>query len=833
VKRKPAKQRAKKPRSSGSARASGASPSKGRAERDHGTPSRRISRADWICVGVLLGVTLVIFYQGLFDRVGMIREDAAYQYQCFYQFAADEVRDGRFPHWNPFAVCGLPFHASLMGAVLYPLRWPLFFLSWPVGYALSLWAHYFLTGLFMFVFIRATLRCGPVPSLIGAVSFAFGGFTMGHLTHPNYFQAYPWFVLTVLLVTQAVQRSSWVWAVGASLPVGLLALIGAVHLILILGFGLVLWAVAEAAVGLVARARGGEATLKQALWPAVCVAVALLVGGAIGMAQLDPSLLQTKLSVRSDVDWAFITELCAHPIRSAVLFIAPFYWGNSRLGFWGADSFHETCFYMGIVPLILAGVAVVLCPRDRWVKRFVGLCVISAALAMAKVLPFYWVLYKVVPMFDRLRNPVRLLWWVEFGLACLAAIGLQRLALVEKARLRRQATIAAVVAGLVVVVVNVGCLIRLSSLADDPSPMVRQIQQLDGVSRQDAARRAVFVQRVPKQIMQQMDTVTWLGIAAALASSVACVGLIGLRKAPSTLGGSVLVGLLVLDLGMFSGGMFHHSLRDRAVLDVPPQAKYLQDHLGLQRYLSLRGRNAETTLHRGLLFRIRHAIAGGVGINHTPRQEKLIGLLWRRCPRLLNLGGIRYIVADGPIKAGPIRPVRQGDGWCISENTQAFARAFLTRQVRTFDDPNALLAEILMGKTDLSDVALFEQPVDPLPPVGPTDRARGEVADVRSEPGWFEMRTRAPGPRQLVLTETYHPQWRCTIDGAPTPVYLTDWTFMSVRVPAGEYQIRWWFEPTRFKRGLAITVTALVLVVGTLGANWIVTRRAGEEVAEH
>ena len=187
--------------------------------------SRRLSRgvgaADWACVAAVAAFTLAVFWRGLLNPVDIIRTDAAHQFQPFYTFTIHEVAAGRFPHWTPSVCNGVPFHATTHGAVLYPLGWPLFVFDYPIGYVLCITLHFFLTAVVMLLFLRVTLRCGPLPSLIGAVSFAFGGFTLGHVPHLNYVPSYPWFILTIFLLSQAIKRSSWVWAVAAAIPVGL------------------------------------------------------------------------------------------------------------------------------------------------------------------------------------------------------------------------------------------------------------------------------------------------------------------------------------------------------------------------------------------------------------------------------------------------------------------------------------------------------------------------------------------------------------------------------------------------------------------------------------
>ena len=201
----------------------------------------------------------------------------------------------------------------------------------------------------------------------------------------------------------------------------------------------------------------------------------------------------------------------------------------------------------------------------------------------------------------------------------------------------------------------------------------------------------------------------------------------------------------------------------------------------------------------------------------------MIGLIFGANRPTVDLAGVRYLVTNQPIRGENLSIAYQRYPTFISENKQAFPRAFLTRRVRTFDDPNMVLKTVATGGANLRDVALLEQQVDPLP--YPPDDGAGTVSDIQDSPGKYRMTTNAPASRQLVLTETYHPQWKCTIDGNPAKIYQTDYFFMSVRVPPGAHEVRWWFEPTRFKQGLAVTLASSIFVLAAIGTSRILRRR--------
>ena len=70
-------------------------------------------------------------------------------------FAAESLRAGWIPLWNPHQFCGTPFVANSQSAVFYPLN--LLFCVMPVAraFGVSVWLHLRLTGLFLYGFLRS------------------------------------------------------------------------------------------------------------------------------------------------------------------------------------------------------------------------------------------------------------------------------------------------------------------------------------------------------------------------------------------------------------------------------------------------------------------------------------------------------------------------------------------------------------------------------------------------------------------------------------------------------------------------------------------------------
>ena len=68
----------------------------------------------------------------------------------------------------------------------------------------------------------------------------------------------------------------------------------------------------------------------------------------------------------------------------------------------------------------------------------------------------------------------------------------------------------------------------------------------------------------------------------------------------------------------------------------------------------------------------------------------------------------------------------------------------------------------------------------------------------------------------VLLTDTYYPGWKAYVDGERAQIYPTDYLFRGVFVSEGEHKIEFVYDPASFKLGIAISVAAVLSLVGLL-----------------
>ena len=701
-----------------------------------------------------------------------------------------------------------------------------------LSYPLMLWGMYF--------FLRRRLRRRDA-AMVGSLAFTFSSFNLLHFVHPNEVAAVahiPWLLAMIDIVLVDARR----WRVA--LAQAFLALLTGSQLLL--GCPQFVWysLLAEAyfaALLVVTRRyspRDGCETMptcrtcigcrrSSILYVVTAKAIGLLVGGV----QLLPTLDALRHSAAGGGDAAAAT---LHPINLIQL-IAPYMPIGRAFG----GSAHELSLYVGAVPLML--VLWVFAKRHDLggMKR---LAQAAAGFAVAAI---------VLAVGSRLVSaPPRVAWisWLYFScrytvlfqlaVAVLAAIGfvlVEREAR-EKWKIQRHVLTAAGPATASVIEA------RSASEADESPARLRVgLQSADGFGGPSHVRNRPRGQSL-LMLWRQYEV---LGGAVLASLAVAAAGLIlqaGHRvAAPSR----VLVGPLLMASAALLLVAAVQGVRGALVALVLFMAADL-GYYGLSCTLDPAAPRPESLLARTVTppvdgegrrpeqaqrssrdsgDKVVHFAAnandaervfappgGGYGASAIGNQMTLAG--WERTdgcaalkPRKLldyyQLAALRASstrwVHRGPSTDGIAGLAAYDEDWLQVPDPLPPAQ-LVTRVVRT-DNPAADLAHL-----DLRREALCDRAVE-LPPGSP-----GTAEFTYHSGGRMAVSVNCSSPQLLVIAESYHPGWRCTIGDMTAPVYRVNGDFLGCIVWPGVREVDFEFRPDSLVRGRLITLVGLGLI---------------------
>jgi hypothetical protein len=373
----------------------------------------------WLGLLFVIALPFIFYWRATIGQGMFFFGDIARFFYPMNVLYANALAAGRLPLWQPEILAGIPLLAEMQIGALYPLHLLLFrFL--PVDLALNydilLHLAWLAAGVFLFARLRGISVAGAV---MAALALTLGGFGAARITHPNVLSVAAW--LPWLLWLFELWRAGWhrllTWSLlGLAFALQWLGGHPQFALINVLMFGAYVIAMPLAEDGWQTADGSWSKRFVSFLFPLV----ALALGTLIASAQLLPTFEFAQQSTRAGgVDSQFFTTFSYHPFYLALLG-APFLRGNPY-----PNTSVEVIAYVGILPLVLAGAAVLL-KREGATWFWVAVAAGALLLAFGGNTPLYPAL-RALPFFNLFRVPARFLYPFAFSLAILAGMGLDAL----------------------------------------------------------------------------------------------------------------------------------------------------------------------------------------------------------------------------------------------------------------------------------------------------------------------------------------------------------------------------------------------------------------------
>lgn len=814
----------------------------------HGSGSRPARR--WAAPAALALLPWLAFLPVTLLRGVFFLGDVQSYFFPYHVLPASLLKRGELPLWNPFAFSGLPLLADAQTALFSPPSWLFFFLPGEVALSYATVLQFSIAGVGMCLLLRR-LGLRQLPAFLGAAVYMFSGCMTARVVHLSILSGaalMPWALWCIELAfrgralpeaagADAARPLSGVRSWGAGRARGFVAAAAVIALQVFAGHPQVPVYTA-AMLGLYALVRGVERWVDtgRPVWlvgfPAIVTGVYVL-GGGLAAIQLVPWADVGTYSTRA-AGASFGLVFGTSMARSDwLLQLFPYLYGSLRTGPYAeapiavslAGRFLEHSAYVGVLPMGLAAYAVLGLPSLKAGGRatrsalfsvlfFAALAMVGVLLALGWATPFAEVVYRL-PVIGKLRAIERALVLVNVAVAALAAFGVQRVmdGAAPAARPRRWGLMA-IGAGMAVIPAAVVL------LAAQP-----WWQRLMSLPREAAANLALHRPNAAVPLL------------VAVAAAALCFW--WSRRPASRLTLALATGLLLADLGAYAA--FYNPTIDRQYFQRRPDvlAAFRHDPGSFRKVTYLPVYNLDDRTPKAILAMSWGMVYGVEDINgfnslQTRRYtDYLFGpdegdvsygifgndrLLRPESPILSSLN-VRYLLVQ------PGVPLRVGSGYrrlwesaevIVYENTLAYPRAFFADAVRGMTDASAVRDAVTADGFDGRRLAIVETGN---PPALPAPAGQDTVTLAARSVNRIAFACTTATPRFLVVSEMYFPGWHATVDGAPTPIYRTNYLFRGIVVPAGRHTVTFDYRPRSVLVGAAISAFALLIALVALAAG--------------
>ncbi len=790
---------------------------------------------NYLSIGILIILTVVYFWKFFFLGLIPLGGDiATYTYPPWYfyyqakdksqnpllsdpvflhyplrKLAAERLNEGKITLWNPYLFCGYPMF-STNSVSFSPLN--LFFLfSKPlIAYSLIIFCQLLFCGIFMYIFLRGSLSLGPFPALIGAIVYEFSGFhivwlEMGILSG---------FLLPMILflIDKALNRKSMFYVALAGLALGIQFLSTFLQISLFVLSIVIPYALFRGrTLGHIGR-----------------IGLIGLIGFSLAAVQLIPSYELIKQSHRQSID--DYRKLSPLPWQNLITFLVPNYYGNPvdfnyniirgkfRAVFekYGPklppphpkrgmmeDNYNEHCAYIGVLPLILAMLAIFL-KRTKETVFFGSWTLISLLLTLGT--PLYYLLYRGIPGYDKLIIS-RLIFLYTFGVTVLAALTCHYLSDLPK-RFK----------------VYAGGIVLLSGTITLVSLYLGKWINIYIATNYSAKANDIFARHFS---LLNPDFLT--PILLLLSSGII---LLGTNKVRTTGIKMAILSIVVFDLFGF-GLRYNPFVPKQELYPTPPPLKFLADKI------SSDGEKSRVLAFEHLMPVSINIIYGfetaeGYDGMFPKRYDEFMNLVdpyssgWENVKelhyfanrKLLCLLNTKYLIAEKEIAESNLKLIFD-DGWVkIYEDQHALPRAFIVPRAKVIKDKNKIFKELLSKDFDPTKTVILEEEYreqrikiqNPKSKIQNLSNSQSKILDYQPEKVTIKTTLNKSG--FLVLSDTYYPGWQVFVDGKREKLYCANYILRAVYLEAGEHLVEFRYSPLSFKIGSGISIVTLIILMG-------------------
>lgn len=737
-----------------------------------------------VLAGVLI-LLAILTYWTIFSSSrlpGGDMSDTVSQGYPFFSYTESRLSQGELPLWNPYILCGIPFYESFSSPVFYPLRGlPMLLFGSEAAIRFLFPVHLVLAGLFAWMFLKSTgvSRWG---ALVGASAYASGSWanTLFYAGHGSKIICWAWLPLLLWAVVKwSGSRDTRYIAMGA-IAIGMQGLASHPQMILYsagIAFVLAVFMWKKPVAGSIAGNLGGLAAI-------------LLLGGALAAVQLYPGYRFSSYTSRGeDLSLATASSFSLAPEESLTMLLPGMFgmrhgFSDSMVGgipvYFGRMGLRLSSEFIGAAYFVLGLSGLILGKNRRTKAALLTLAIVGTVVSWGGYTPVFSVLYRIIPIFRKLRAPHMAAFVTTSCVALASGMGFDALFADKQSSggLKKVKIVLAAVSGLFLVFLLVA------------GPVSEALQSSwwtrNGVS--DPSQFGTVIAR--RTSLLSTDFLRVFLVTGLMAAMLFAAG--KNRWRPWIFAVLILV-ISSVELIPFNRN-FQVYLPATTIESLYPDAPLLREMTGDGRVFP--GGNELIPLGIRSVF--------GYHAAKPAATDRLMDMVRTASPWVLRQTAMTsYASPEGAASWEQFRPVL-AEG--IPEYPEGpMPRAFIPESVVPGSVEQGYEA-VENGLVPESVSIVTDAPVELTGVTG--------TADIQIDlPELVQIETSSSADGFLILADSWYPEWKVTVDGTPAPLYRANGWMRGVEVPEGRHTVEFTYSSGNVVQGGIISIAALFFVV--------------------
>jgi len=726
---------------------------------------------EFIPIGIIFGLCILYFWQVLFLNKTFYFEDiVTFTYPLRYMLA-DWLKRGEFPLWNPYIFSGMPYLGDIQAALFYPFNLLYYILPTDRAIAYYIVLHFFLAGLNMYTYLRV-IKLDIVSALFGSLTFSYSSFIFGEIRHLIIIGVSVWFPLLFALLELTIRHRSLFYAILGAGIFALEILAGHIQLVYYTGLGMGIY--------LLGKGINLRIQREQILRIITTFLIVVILGSLLASIQLIPFAETISFSPRLKSTYE-ATSYFSLPPKQLIDLLIPNFTNNLDNSYRGWD-FWNTCGYVGVLPVVLAILAFIF--RRNWYTIFFGIAAIFGIIAaLGKYTPLNYLMFKYLPLYDKLQVPSRFIYYTTIGISILGSFGLNfLLSPMTNAEKKRLGWTILILCGLIIPVLfpMQGMTFRLPFL---PTAVIYLLLLIASIALLFLRFRGIIKPNILK-----------------------------------------IVPLIILLLDLWTIGVNYAPIVDGSKCHEKPAAfKLLEKEKGYYRIIV--DRSLFDYLDRGITYKVCTAN----GYNSTALKGYMDYLWYNEHPELpigsmpedmraveiknqntkmVDLLNVKYVIG--------LRKIGNNYYEGIFENEDYLPRAFVVYNYEVIEDRKRILQKLNSAEFEPQNTLILQE--KPTWRKSQSDSSsqitKAEIIDFSPNKITLEAFLEKNG--LLFLSEIYYPGWKAYVDGKETKIYCANYTFRAVPLTRGKHTVKFIYAPESFKIGKRISLFALLAFISII-----------------
>jgi len=393
----------------------------------------------WVCLGILL-LFWFLFFRKIILGDAFIFDDFVHQFYPQKFMLSYFLSGGTFPFWNPYSFGGMPFFAHIEIAVLYPLNllMSLFikngYLS-PVPVQISIVFHFLLASIGAF-FLGKQLKLTNFSSLILGIMFGYSSYMIIHCMHMANISAVSYLPFLFLFWLKFIESKKYFNVFISSGLMSLCIFAGYPQVAFFNYFILFIFAISYLVKLYLMK---DFVLFKHIIFGFL---IFIILPFAVTAVQLLPTNEFVSVSNRASFDYDFARQGSLHwyDLITALMpkVFGVWNWNQSagELEYWATHQ--EGSWMFSIANLFVSAlVLIIIIPAIRvsFISNTNKFYTVFFSLFSMFVIMFalggnfflHRILFEIVPVFNRFRNPGHILFLYMFSVSVITSIGIDLL----------------------------------------------------------------------------------------------------------------------------------------------------------------------------------------------------------------------------------------------------------------------------------------------------------------------------------------------------------------------------------------------------------------------